>query len=142
MSNLNVRNCAMCNKMFKYKGSPLCPSCIQKADDAYVTVRDYLYENPHAGIAEVNEGTEVDEKLILHLIRSGRVTFSADADTGIHCSSCGRPIARGTLCDRCAKQMSDTLKSVLPKQKEGGTPASSKTRGVRMHTADRRETDD
>ncbi len=145
MSNtLGVRNCAMCSRMFKYKGNPLCPACIQRLDKEYVVVRDYLYDHPTAGIQELAEETKIEESAILHMVRTGRLTFAEGVDTGIHCTSCGRPITRGTMCDSCSRKMSQTLAGALPpgmrNPQEKKPPESSKAqRGVRMHTADRHE---
>jgi predicted amidophosphoribosyltransferase len=138
--NLNVRNCALCQKMFKYKGYDICPRCMEKVDKEYVIVRDYLYDHPGAGIQELSEETEVDEAAILHLVRTGRLVFAEGADTGIYCRQCGRPIvAAGGLCERCAAQLSKTLQGALPqreKKKDYG-PMSEASRGVRMHISDR-----
>ncbi len=106
-------------------------------------VRDYLYAHPSAGIRELSEETEVDEAAILHMVRTGRLEFAEGVDTGLHCSSCGRTIMRGTMCQSCAAKMSQTLSSALPPSMREGAkkpPESSKaSHGIRMHTADRRD---
>ncbi len=139
--NLSVRNCALCQKMFKYKGNPVCPACVEQTDKDYITLRDYLYEHPASGVRELAEGTEISEKTILHLVRVGRITFAEGTDTGIRCSSCGKFINKGQLCDSCAKKLSQTLASAVPQKDatQDAKPTSSKTRGVRMHISDRLE---
>lgn len=140
--DLNVRTCSLCSKMYKYKGNPICPACLKRLDDDYVIVRDYLYDHPQAGIQELAEETEVDEKIILQMIRMGRIEFAEGVDTGIHCTSCGRPITGGTMCDSCKKKMSETLRSALPESMRGSqreeSSAPSKSQKGRIHTGDRR----
>ena len=139
---LNVRTCTLCGKMYKYKGYPICPACIKQMDEDYVTARDYLYDHPGAGIQELSEETGIDEKVILQMVRMGRIQFAEGADTGVHCSSCGRPITEGTMCESCKRKMSETLRSVLPDsmrnpQKNEPIDAGKSLKG-RMHTDDRR----
>lgn len=143
MSDLNVKICSICGKMYKYKGNPICNACLKKMDDNYVTIRDYLYDHPGAGIQELAEETEIDEKIILQMVRMGRIQFAEGADTGIHCSACGRPITEGTMCESCKKKMAQTLRSALPESMRGpqknDPPSSGKSLKGRMHTSDRRD---
>lgn len=139
MSNLNVKSCSMCGKIFKPRGYPFCPDCMEKIDDDYIAVRDYLYKEPRAGIQEILENTDVQEKRLLYLVRSGRVSFAEGVDSGVKCESCGKPIPGGTICKSCQSKISGTLSGaaagIAPKPKTD--PGASKKSGVRMHIDDR-----
>jgi len=138
--SMNVKVCAFCNKMFKYKGNALCGDCLKRIDDDYTVVRDYLYDHPSASIQELSKETDVDEKVILHLIRNHRLEFAQGTDTGVYCSSCGKSITQGTMCDKCKNKMSDMLRSALPPEMRGqGNGASSERNKGRMHTSDRHD---
>ena len=70
---MDIRNCKRCNRLFQYNGIKYCPKCVLELDEMFIKVRDYLYENKNANIAEVSEATGVEEKVILEFLRDGRL---------------------------------------------------------------------
>lgn len=137
---LNVRSCPRCSKLFKHRGYPLCPDCIAKVDDDYITVRDYLYKNPQAGIQEIVDNTEVDYKSVSYLVRTGRLTFADGVDTGVHCESCGANITSGSLCPECVNKFNQAAADWAPKAPEVTPQRKTKiqdVKGSKMHIAER-----
>ena len=62
---MDIRNCRRCNKIFQYRGSKYCPSCMLDLDQIFIKVRDYIYENPNATIVDVSQEVGVEEDIIL-----------------------------------------------------------------------------
>lgn len=56
---MDVRNCKMCGHLFNYTNSPLCPQCNKKLEERFQDVKEYIRENPGAGMATVAEDTGV-----------------------------------------------------------------------------------
>ncbi|MDL2220637.1 hypothetical protein LJC55_03115 [Eubacteriales bacterium OttesenSCG-928-N14] len=108
-----IRQCNVCNKIFhSFSGSRTCPECLQKMDDDFIAVRDYLEKFPHATIQEVAKKTDVKEGDILRMLKEGRLILHSA--TGILlCERCDKPIHSGTLCDDCKNALSQTLSSAI-----------------------------
>lgn len=137
---MNVKSCPKCSRLFKYRGFPLCPDCVARVDEDYITVRDYLYKHPLAGIQEVVEETGVDSKSVFFLVRTGRLTFADGVDTGIRCESCGKIIPTGTLCSQCMQKITRSISA--PTEQEPPKPTDNKKpedqkKFVKMHITDR-----
>jgi len=108
----------MCNKPFQSIGSKICPDCLNKIDKDFVTVRDYIYENPGAHMDDVCEETGVEKAVILHLLKEGRLTLdSPDADGMLLCEVCKKPISTGRMCDDCKDAVSSTMKKNIASHK-------------------------
>lgn len=105
----NVRQCRRCRILFNYVASPYCPRCIDEIDREYRVVRDYIYENPHAGIKEISDATEVNDRTILQLLREGRLELDSSVG-GLSCERCGTSINTGRYCDSCQAQLSSELR--------------------------------
>lgn len=107
---MDIRNCKNCGRLFNYIGKNLCPECLKAKNDEFTVVKEYVRNNPAAGIAEVSEATEVSVKQIREWIREERLILTeASATAGINCESCGRPIRTGRFCPPCKVQMTRSL---------------------------------
>lgn len=126
---MDVRNCAKCKRLFNYvSGRPICPNCKKDLEDEFTKVRDYIRNNPDAGIGEVAEVCEVDVKEIRQWIREERLSFTKDSAVGIECEKCGVNIRTGRFCDQCKKDVVDNLSSVYKENKVEENPfAKQKT---------------
>ena len=144
--NNDVRQCKYCNRLFQYISNPHCPDCIHKLDDAEKKVRDFLYRSPGADVQQISEGTELEERLVLYLIKEGILTVNdgvnAPAGSGLKCSVCGRGIATGTICETCRAHLGKQLGSVTtnsPNDKQrGARTGDEKTKRPGMHIETRR----
>ncbi len=104
MNSLKIKKCSLCGNIFHSYGTNLCANCSEQVDKEFIMVREYISNNPgSAGIIDILKNTEATERIVLHLIKEGRLSpkdvISAKAP---HCSVCGAAIDKGKLCSRCA----------------------------------------
>lgn len=131
----DIRNCKQCGKLFNYTGKSLCPECLKSKEDEFNEVKEYIRENPSAGIADVSEATGTSVNQIRQWVREERLAFSdVTAGGGINCESCGRPIKTGRLCASCKNQVSrDLTQAFLGNRPEtSGADGMSAKKGDRM----------
>lgn len=113
-----LKNCPVCGKVFVKVVKNLCPACVEAEEKEFMTVREYIKENPGASVEEISVVTEIDEKKILKWLREGRIEYSSkEAGLKITCKSCGAPISVGNLCINCAKELSDKMHSISRQDK-------------------------
>ncbi|MGI6633400.1 MAG: MerR family transcriptional regulator [Bacillota bacterium] len=97
-----IRNCRRCGKLFVYVGVPVCEACVKKEEEQYARVRQYLDENPRAGVKETSEATEVPVEMVIEFVRKGLlVTSGGSGIEGISCAICGKRISSGRVCPKC-----------------------------------------
>ena len=128
---MDVRQCRRCDKLFQSLGKDICFDCIEEMDNEYVIVRDYIYENPSAGIVEISKETGVAEKMILHFLREKRLSL-AEASILLTCESCGKAIATGRYCDSCLGHFDRELNKVAPPPKKTTEEKPGKTEGMHL----------
>lgn len=109
---MDARNCKMCGKIFNYVRSPFCPACTKNLEEKFKQVKEYIYEHPGAGIAEVSEENDVSKNIIQHWVREERLSFSKDAQVDFACERCGTPIRTGRFCKKCKKEVQQDLQKV------------------------------
>ena len=141
---MNIIQCKMCRKPFHSVGGKICAECLQKIDDDFITVRDYLYDNRGADIDKVAEETGVAKTIIIHLLREGRLVISnADGSevNALLCEICKKPISTGRMCDDCRNAVASTMQKTLVSDKPPVTEKkdmhASKHTG-KMHTNPRK----
>ena len=67
---MDVRNCRGCGRLFNYlQGPHLCPACMQKLEEKFSQVKDYLEDNPHATIPEIAKDNDVSTRQIEQWVR-------------------------------------------------------------------------
>lgn len=115
---MDVRNCRGCGKLYNYVVGmpPLCQSCIKELEDKFAVVKEYIYNNPGAGIAEIAQATDVTTSQLQKWIREERLTFSEDSVVGIECENCGKMIKTGRFCKTCKETMATRLENVYKKE--------------------------
>jgi predicted amidophosphoribosyltransferase len=103
MGTLEVRECAICGKLFRSYGNDICGACLEQADMDFQRIRDYIYETQKSvNVNDIHAHTGVSEKMILFLIKEGRLSLN-DAKAGhLKCAACGAPITSGKLCMKCS----------------------------------------
>ncbi|MCL1905665.1 MAG: flagellar protein [Clostridiales bacterium] len=104
--------CKICRTPFFSYGSRLCPQCQDQIDTDFVTVRDYIYDNPDAASVEkIAQATGVNEKSIIYMLEENRLTASGAlaSASGLRCQVCGRNINTGTVCESCKSALSKDL---------------------------------
>ena len=105
---MGLANCKECGKLFVQNPSGICPDCYQLLEEQESKVAAYLRDNQRASLNEVHEATGVPEKVILKMIKKGRIT-GAD-NIAYPCETCGRPITEGRVCQECGRRVLDQIK--------------------------------
>ncbi|SFB25333.1 MULTISPECIES: TIGR03826 family flagellar region protein [unclassified Bacillus (in: firmicutes)] len=111
---MDLQNCPHCNEIFvKTQFRELCQKCWKAEEDQYDIVQKFLRkrENRAATMMQVEEQTGVPEATVLKFIRSGRLHITSFPNLGYPCDQCGSLIRTGKLCDKCAKELLDELKT-------------------------------
>ena len=128
---MGLANCPECGKLYVENPSKLCPECYRIEEENEDKVAQYLRANRRASISEIHEATGVDEKIILKMIKKGRIT--GDIQVEYPCETCGRPILEGRVCAECGRRV---LEQVKPDPRLSPRPAepSPKRPGEGMHS--------
>ena len=114
---MNVRQCSFCKKPFQSYGSKACLTCLTEMDEAFKKVRDFLDVRPNSDAETVSQATDVPVKMILHLLKEGRLRLDEDKSGNaiLVCESCKRPIRTGRLCEPCRGSLSKTMQDKIGK---------------------------
>ncbi len=136
---MNVRNCKKCGKLFNHiMGAPICPACRERLEEKFQEVKKYIRENRTAGIKDVSEACEIEPGQIQQWIREERLEFTADSPVKIPCENCGEMIRSGKYCDKCKREMTNNLSSVMEKPKAArAEPKKTQPSGNKMRFLDR-----
>jgi flagellar operon protein (TIGR03826 family) len=109
---MDVRNCKMCGALFNYSGNAVCPACNKKLEEKFVTVKEYIRDNPTSSISKVAEETEVPVQQLKRWVREERLCFSKDSGVMVQCEKCGKPITTGRYCQECKHSMTQSFESL------------------------------
>lgn len=111
--DFNIKECKWCRRPFQQinQMKVYCEVCDRMLDEAFVKIRDYLDENPGANTQQVSEGAEIDEKIILQLLKDDRIGFVSGSY--LTCEQCGAKIERGRFCKECQGMMKEGLGQML-----------------------------
>lgn len=108
-----LRNCKKCNRVFSsIDGGALCSRCSNEADDGFLKVKEYIFDNPTSSIKDVTAGTGVPSDTVFKWIREGRIVLSEHSGISF-CERCSTPIDGGRYCGRCINELANGLKSGL-----------------------------
>ena len=113
---MNLRNCARCGKMFNYiGGQPICEPCKKAIEEDFQKVKQYIVDNPRAGLKQIAEDNEVSTKQIQQWIREERLMFTSDSPIQLQCENCGELIQTGRFCAKCKASMANNLNNTFAK---------------------------
>ena len=130
---MDIRNCKRCNRLFQFSGIKYCPKCVLELDEMFMKVRDYLYENEDANIAQVSEATGVEEKIILEFLREGRLELK-EPSSDLTCERCDKPITSGRMCKDCLALFERIMKKDM--NEAARTVSDLKSDAGRVHLVD------
>ncbi|HWR41468.1 MAG TPA: flagellar protein [Patescibacteria group bacterium] len=133
---MGLANCPECGKLYVQTNINLCPQCWATEQEAADRVMEYLRDCvTKATLEEIHQATGVQHKVILRLIKAGRII--SDVDVSYPCESCGEPIMEGRLCDKCSQNiahqlvgMDERLKAKRDREEE------DRRKGGRMYSKD------
>lgn len=129
---MDIRQCKECGKLFQYVGVPICMDCSDALDKMFLKVRDYIYKNAEADVAEIVEKTGVSEKKILEFLREERLSLRSESSI-LSCEKCGKPITGGRFCDNCKIELGRALGMDKPPEKPAKKAEPERKRGSKMH---------
>ena len=129
----DFKYCKDCESLFTSYGSKLCPECLDKREEEFKIVRDYIWDNPGGNLKQVAEATEVDLEKIMQWLRDERLILKMDDedssfDSGLKCSTCGKNIRSGKFCDGCKNNLNQEMQREIGASKakiEGNKPSAS-----------------
>ena len=140
---MNIIQCKVCKKPFHSLGNKTCNACLEQIDKDFITVRDYIYDNPNSRIEKICEETGVERATILQLLREGRLILdNPDAEGLLVCDICKKAISTGRMCDECKDQVSKTMSGSFSKDKPSELEKkniSASKHTAKMHTNIRRK---
>lgn len=121
---MDVRNCPSCGKIFNRLRRDICPACVQKEDQEYELVRDFIYDHPSVDVQGLHEGTGVAVDTIMKFLREDRLV-NISKSLVLECESCGTGIASGRFCDSCKAGLTKDFSSVGKTKDVPQQPAKS-----------------
>jgi len=134
---MGLRNCTECGKLCMENPSKLCLECYAQEEAHEHAIGEYLREHGKATIEQIYKATGVKEKVILRMLKSGRL-FS-DGLIGYPCEMCRETIYDGRLCSNCSsglvKQVQKVNENREYEQRAGQRTEHQRT-GLRMYTKD------
>jgi methionyl-tRNA synthetase len=102
--------------MFNYvSGQPICEPCKKAIEEDFQKVKEYIKENPRAGLKQISEDNEVSTKQIQQWIREERLMFTSDSPIQLQCEKCGELIQTGRFCAKCKASMANNLTDTFAK---------------------------
>lgn len=132
---MNIVQCKFCKTLFQSMGGKICPECLDRIEKDYITVRDFLFDNPQATkVEDLASGTGVSGAIIVHLMNDGRL-FTKDSvlESGT-CRLCGKPVSNGTVCDHCDKLVNaDSANKPLRPEASAKGPVLGGKASAKMH---------
>ena len=126
---MGLANCKECGKLYMQTAAGLCPDCFRLEEEYEAKVAKYLRDHSKATIIEVHEATEVPEKVILRMIKKGRIT--GEIEISYPCETCGKVITEGRVCQECGKKVLNQMK---PEPKPATPPPPAPKQGGGLHT--------
>jgi flagellar operon protein (TIGR03826 family) len=127
---MNVKNCPECGKLFMVNPSGMCPECYEKEEIYEHKIGEFLREHGKASVEEIHQATGVKEKIILRMLKSGRLLTEGLNLISYPCDTCGAPIYEGRLCSRCGSNFTKQVREV---SRSNDANANARN-GVRMYS--------
>ena len=73
---MSVVSCKGCGGIFAFLPRDLCAGCIDRREESFQAVRDFLRDHPGASVIAACTKTGVEERLVAEFIREGRLRFA------------------------------------------------------------------
>ena len=136
---MDVKNCRGCGRLFNYIGGGYyyCPACMERLDEKFKEVKNYINKNPKATIPQISKDNEVSIMQIERWVREERLVFSDDSPIGIECERCGATIKSGRFCAQCKDAIQKGLGSIYREDKPGVEPRGNRSADARMRFLDK-----
>jgi len=109
-----VGNCPVCGRLYVDTGIRMCRDCYTKELETEEVIARYVRDHQKSTVKEICEGTGAKEKTVFRMIRNGRFIESG-VEVAYPCESCGTPILKGRLCEKCSANI---MKQVYDREKK------------------------
>jgi len=113
---MGLSNCPECGKVYVENPARLCPACYEQEEKDADAVAEFVRDHPRSHINEVHEATGVKHKVILRMLKKGRITGAVTL--AYPCESCSAPITEGRLCLACSNNILSQIKPEEVKKQE------------------------
>ena len=113
-NNSNLKYCEFCGSpIYKDTETPYCERCREKA--LFQEVKDFIRSND-VNEFQVAAHFNIPLRVVKNWINEGRIEYK-ETPTGfrslnnhLQCEKCGAPVAFGTLCGKCLKQLNKNIR--------------------------------
>lgn len=103
---MSVVSCKGCGGIFAFLPRGLCAECIDRREESFHTMRDYLRDHPGASIIAACTETGVEERLVAEFIREGRLQFADHSSSETVQEQMAREALRARLAGELAARQS------------------------------------
>ncbi|MBE6099267.1 MAG: flagellar protein [Anaerovibrio sp.] len=110
-----LKNCPECGKLYLEVGQGMCPACYDIELEQEQVVHTYIRDHDKCSIKQIVEDTGVKEKVVLRMIKSGRVVSD---NVAYPCENCGADIYLGRLCDKCNQELAKQVEKLAAEKKK------------------------
>lgn len=113
MKGLKLDNCRRCGRLFSSAGVEICPECIEKEEEQYALLKEFLLENPRATVSEASKATGVPAGVITDFLRRGLLAqVNLVLNTELVCRICKAPVPSGfVVCPECQRKLQAPLRA-------------------------------
>jgi len=120
-----VESCTGCGMLFGFLPRGYCSDCLDARDEAFRTVREWLFDNSGASIGEASKATGVEDALIMSFIREGRLELVGSGGGGE-----GRPpMTEQDVKERIRREMVERTARAARAPSTPGRASGMRTRG-------------
>jgi len=130
----DARNCRRCGKIYNYlSGPPICIDCKNADEAVFKKVKEYLYDNPGATLAQVANDVDVSVEKIKMFLKDGRLEIKEGMNIILECERCGKSIKTGRFCMECQNSVSHEIVGTAARKNEKREDTSeAKRSGIGM----------
>lgn len=111
---MSVQSCKGCGGIFAFLPRGLCAECIDRREESFHTVRDFLRDNPGASIIAACTTTGVEERLVAEFIREGRLQFADHSSSESLRDELAKEALRARLAGELAARQGGALAGARP----------------------------
>lgn len=135
---MDLRNCRRCGVLYRFRGYNVCNSCLNKDEEDYQKVREFLEKCPKASTMELSQNTGVDVSVINRFLREGRLSAEGftPATGAFTCEVCGVSINQGRYCESCLRKLRNEISSAINQSGSQTTNPAVENKAPRVHTID------
>ncbi len=132
---MEMKNCRRCGKIFSYNGNHICTECVEKEEEEFKIVKEYIYDHPKCSVTEVSEATGVTAKTIMNFLRQDRLEAVEGMSNLLTCEKCGVPIKSGRYCESCVDKLKKETSKLLNESESTVSKVKSQpsARGIGLH---------